>query len=79
MLEIRFWPIFGQIQEKLDFTYIVKEIRNQGFDIPSNKKIEYFRRIRNKVVHSSHLLDEKTAIETFAYYSKFLTRLGLRT
>lgn len=79
LLEIRFQQLVGKIDEKLDFTSIIEIIRNNGFDIPSTKNIEKFRKIRNKVVHSSHLLDEKTAIETFAYYSKFLTRMGLRT
>ncbi|MHA2362448.1 MAG: hypothetical protein ACXAC7_00725 [Candidatus Hodarchaeales archaeon] len=78
LLEIRFVQLYGKIEEKLEFNDILEQIRNQGFDIPSMKKIEYFRKIRNKVVHSSHLLDEKTAIETYAYYSKFLTRLGIR-
>jgi hypothetical protein len=79
LLETRFQQLIGSIDEKLEFNEIIEAVRNQGFDIPSLKKIEYFRKIRNKIVHSSHLLDEKTAIETFTYYSKFLGRLGLRT
>ena len=79
LLETRFQQLIGTIDEKLEFNDIIEAIRNQGFDIPSTKKIEFFRKVRNKVVHSSHLLDEKTAIETFNYYSKFLGRLGLRT
>lgn len=78
LLNIRFQQLYGIVEERLEFNEIVLQIRNQGFDIPSTKKIEYFRRIRNKVVHSSHLLDEKNAIEIYAYYSKFLTRLGIR-
>ena len=79
LLETRFQQLIGTIDEKLEFNDIIEAIRNQGFDIPSTKKIEFFRKVRNKVVHSSHMLDEKTAIETFNYYSKFLGRLGLRT
>ena len=79
LIETRFQQLIGSIDEKLEFNDLIEAIRNQGFDVPSNKKIEYFRKIRNKVVHSSHLLDEKSAIETFNYYSKFLGRLGLRT
>ena len=79
LIETRFQQLIGTIDEKLEFNEIIEAVRNQGFDIPSTKKIEFFRKIRNKVVHSSHLLDEKTAIETFTYYSKFLGRLGLRT
>jgi hypothetical protein len=79
VIEIRFLQIIGQINEKLDFVELINELRMRGFDLPSQPKIEHFRKIRNKVVHSSHLLDEKSAIDTFAYYNKFLTRLGLRT
>lgn len=79
LLETRFLQLKGQVGERLEFAEIIEFVRSQGFDIPSTKKIEYFRKIRNKVVHSSHLLDEKTAIETYSYYSKFLGRLGLRT
>ncbi len=79
LLETRFQQLIGTIDEKLEFPDIIEAVREQGFDIPSTKKIEYFRKVRNKVVHSSHMLDEKTAIETFTYYSKFLGRLGLRT
>ena len=79
LIETRFQQLLGTIDEKLEFNEIIEAVRNQGFDIPSTKKIEFFRKVRNKVVHSSHMLDEKTAIETFTYYSKFLGRLGLRT
>ncbi|OLS23682.1 MAG: hypothetical protein HeimC3_23240 [Candidatus Heimdallarchaeota archaeon LC_3] len=79
LIELRFLQLMGQVSEKLIFEELIEKLRENAFDLPSSKKIEYFRKIRNKVVHSSHLLDEKTAIETFSYYSKFLTRLGLRT
>lgn len=79
LIETRFQQLLGTIDEKLEFNELIESVRQQGFDIPSQKKIEYFRKVRNKVVHSSHLLDEKTAIETYTYYSKFLGRLGLRT
>ncbi|MFW9929636.1 MAG: hypothetical protein ACFFD1_09610, partial [Candidatus Thorarchaeota archaeon] len=79
LIELRFLQIVGQIDNKLTFEEIIEQLRANAIDVPSQKKIEFFRKIRNKVVHSSHLLDEKTAIETFSYYDKFLTRLGLRT
>lgn len=79
LVETRYVQLIGSIGS-MDFNYIIEELRARGFDIPSNKKIDYFHKIRNKVVHTSHLLlDEKTAIETFNYYNKFLSRLGMRT
>ena len=79
LVETRYVQFAGSVRS-MDFNTIIKELRLRGLDIPSNKKIEYFHQIRNKVVHTSHLLlDEKTAIETFNYYSKFLNRLGMRT
>ena len=71
--------IVGHVSDKLTFEEIIEKLRENAFDVPSSKKIDFFRKVRNKVVHSSHLLDEKTAIETFTYYNKFLSRLGLRT
>ncbi|MHA1991927.1 MAG: hypothetical protein ACW981_03345 [Candidatus Hodarchaeales archaeon] len=79
LIELRFLQLMGYVADKLTFEEIIEKIRENAFDVPSSKKIEYFRKVRNKVVHSSHLLEEKTAIETFSYYNKFLTRLGLRT
>jgi hypothetical protein len=65
--------------ENISFQVIISRLRENGFDIPSERKIEHYRRLRNKVVHGSLLLDESTAIDSFSFYAKFLGRLGLRT
>lgn len=82
LVESRFLQIIDQTEYKdvkLDFNQLVEELRENGFDMPSKKKIEYYRKLRNKIVHSSEVIDEKQAIEVYSFYSKFLTRLGLRT
>lgn len=68
-------PIFS----KPDFQFQVGSLRKRGFDLPSEKKIAHFRNIRNRIVHSSITLDEKESVDCFAYYSAFISRLGLRS
>ncbi|MHA1972149.1 MAG: hypothetical protein ACTSW1_04080 [Candidatus Hodarchaeales archaeon] len=63
---------------KPDFQVQVAELRKRGFDLPNDKKIAHFRNLRNKIVHSSVTLGEKESVDCFAYYSTFITRLGLR-
>jgi len=84
LVELRYLQIYTakKPDEKMDtisFTQIISAIRESGFDIPPDRKIEHYRRLRNKVVHGSLLPDEGTIIDTFSFYAKFLGRLGLRT
>ncbi|PWI47956.1 hypothetical protein CEE45_09280 [Candidatus Heimdallarchaeota archaeon B3_Heim] len=65
-------------QTKADFQTQVVELRKRGFDLPNEKKIAHFRNLRNRIVHSSVTLGEKESVDCFAYYSTFITRLGLR-
>ncbi|NHJ01960.1 MAG: hypothetical protein EAX86_07425 [Candidatus Heimdallarchaeota archaeon] len=65
-------------QLKPIFQLQVHELRKRGFDLPSDKKITHFRNLRNRIVHSSVTLDEKESVDCFAFYSTFITRLGLR-
>jgi hypothetical protein len=64
---------------KPDFQAQVESLRKQGFDLPNDKKIAHFRNLRNRIVHSSVTLDEKESVDCFAYYSTFISRLGLRS
>ncbi|MHA1976524.1 MAG: hypothetical protein ACW98F_03260 [Candidatus Hodarchaeales archaeon] len=64
--------------KKADFQTQVIELRKRGFDLPNEKKIAHFRNLRNRIVHSSVTLGEKESVDCFAYYSTFITRLGLR-
>ena len=82
IVESRFLQVVDQTKYKdikLDFNQLVEELRENGFDMPSKKKIEYYRKLRNKIVHSSEIINEKQAIDVYSFYSKFLARLGLRT
>ncbi|MFQ5977487.1 MAG: hypothetical protein ACE5OZ_05075 [Candidatus Heimdallarchaeota archaeon] len=54
-------------------------LRSKGFDIPSKREIEWFRNIRNRIVHSAGEVDDKTQQRAFDFYSKFINRLGLRS
>lgn len=63
---------------KRNFQSQVDELRNWGYDLPSEKRITRFRNLRNQIVHSSVTLDEKDSITCFDYYSTFISRLGLR-
>ncbi|MFX0172487.1 MAG: hypothetical protein ACFE9L_11250 [Candidatus Hodarchaeota archaeon] len=79
LLSTRFLQIVSDnTQSKPDFQIQVTELRKRGFDLPSDKKIAHFRNLRNRIVHSSVTLDEKESVNCFAYYSTFITRLGLR-
>ncbi|UCE15044.1 MAG: hypothetical protein JSV04_07655 [Candidatus Heimdallarchaeota archaeon] len=64
---------------KPDFQFQVTSLRKRGFDLPNDKKIAQFRNLRNRIVHSSVTLDEKESVDCFAFYSTFITRLGLRS
>ncbi|MFX0150875.1 MAG: hypothetical protein ACFFAJ_08855, partial [Candidatus Hodarchaeota archaeon] len=79
LLSTRFLQLVsGNIQSKPEFQTQVTELRKRGFDLPSDRKIAHFRNLRNRIVHSSVTLDEKESVNCFAYYSTFITRLGLR-
>ncbi len=79
LLSTRFLQICPiNTQTKADFQTQVVELRKRGFDLPNEKKIAHFRNLRNRIVHSSVTLGEKESVDCFAYYSTFITRLGLR-
>ncbi|MHA1969959.1 MAG: hypothetical protein ACW964_19465 [Candidatus Hodarchaeales archaeon] len=79
LLSTRFLQVVaGNTYSKPDFQIQVIELRKRGFDLPNDKKIAHFRNLRNRIVHSSVTLDEKESVDCFAYYSTFITRLGLR-
>lgn len=79
LLSTRFLQVVtGNTYSKPDFQIQVVELRKRGFDLPNDKKIKHFRNLRNRIVHSSVTLDEKESVDCFAYYSTFITRLGLR-
>ncbi len=69
----------GDKYSKPDFQFQVSSLRKRGFDLPNEKKITHFRNLRNRIVHSSVTLDEKESVDCFAYYSTFITRLGIRS
>ncbi|MFW9854052.1 MAG: hypothetical protein ACFFFG_03300 [Candidatus Thorarchaeota archaeon] len=79
LLFVRYQQIVSlSLLSKPDFTMQVEELRTHGYDLPSSKKIIHYRNIRNRIVHSSVTLGEKESIDCYAYYSTFITRLGLR-
>jgi hypothetical protein len=79
LLSTRYLQIVaGNTYSKPDFQNQVVELRKRGFDLPNDKKISHFRNLRNRIVHSSVTLGEKESVDCFAYYSTFITRLGLR-
>ncbi|MFW9777308.1 MAG: hypothetical protein ACFFE8_00560 [Candidatus Heimdallarchaeota archaeon] len=79
LLFVRYQQIVSlNLLSKPDFTMQVEELRTHGYDLPSSKKIIHYRNIRNRIVHSSVTLGEKESIDCYAYYSTFITRLGLR-
>jgi hypothetical protein len=79
LLFVRYQQIISiSLLPKPDFTMQVEELRAHGYDLPSSKKIVHYRNIRNRIVHSSVTLGEKESIDCYAYYSTFITRLGLR-
>jgi hypothetical protein len=79
LLSTRFLQIVAEnTHSKPDFQIQVTELRRRGFDLPSERKIAHFRNLRNRIVHSSVTLEEKESVDCFAYYSTFITRLGLR-
>ncbi len=79
LLTARFIQLQGKnMDEKPDFQIQVTELRNRGFDLPKDKKIVHYRNLRNRIVHSSVTLDEKESVDCYAYYSAFISRLGLR-
>ncbi len=79
LLSTRYQQIVSSsAKSKPVFQVQVDELRKRGFDLPSNKKITHFRNLRNRIVHSSVTLDEKESVDCFAFYSTFITRLGLR-
>jgi hypothetical protein len=79
LLSTRFLQMYHfNSQSKPDFQTQVAELRKRGFDLPNDKKIAHFRNLRNRIVHSSVTLSEKESVDCFAYYSTFITRLGLR-
>ncbi|UCG90073.1 MAG: hypothetical protein JSU57_06320 [Candidatus Heimdallarchaeota archaeon] len=80
LLSTRFQQIISEpIDSKPDFQFQVASLRKRGFDLPSERKIARFRNLRNRIVHSSITLDEKESVDCFAYYSTFISRLGLRS
>ena len=70
--------VSNNVYSKPDFQVQITELRERGFDLPNDKKIAHFRNLRNRIVHSSVTLDEKESVDCFAFYSTFITRLGLR-
>ncbi|WP_455140710.1 hypothetical protein [Candidatus Hodarchaeum mangrovi] len=70
--------VSNNLYDKPDFQVQITELRERGFDLPNDKKIAHFRNLRNRIVHSSVTLDEKESVDCFAFYSTFITRLGLR-
>jgi len=79
LLSIRFMQICPEnMYSKPDFQTQVVELRKRGFDLPNDRKIANFRNLRNRIVHSSVTLNEKESVDCFAFYSTFITRLGLR-
>ncbi|MFX0122678.1 MAG: hypothetical protein ACFFAE_03515 [Candidatus Hodarchaeota archaeon] len=80
LLSTRFQQLVSSpIYSKPDFQFQVADLRNRGFDLPSEKKIAHFRNLRNRIVHSSITLNEKESVDCFAFYSTFIARLGLRS
>lgn len=80
LLSTRFQQVVSSpIYSKPDFQFQVTNLRNHGFDLPSEKKIAHFRNLRNRIVHSSITLNEKESVDCFAFYSTFIARLGLRS
>ncbi|MHA2244615.1 MAG: hypothetical protein ACXADY_06565 [Candidatus Hodarchaeales archaeon] len=79
LLSTRFQQLVPNPTSKPDFKFQVATLRKHGFDLPSEKRIAHFRNLRNRIVHSSFTLDEKESVDCFAYYSTFITRLGLRS
>ncbi|MFX1516549.1 MAG: hypothetical protein ACFFC6_09585 [Promethearchaeota archaeon] len=80
LLSTRFQQLITDpIYSKPDFQFQVANLRNCGFDLPSDKKIVHFRNLRNRIVHSSITLNEKESVDCFAFYSTFIARLGLRS
>ena len=80
LLSTRFQQLVtSPVYSKPDFQFQVTSLRNCGFDLPSEKKIVYFRNLRNRIVHSSITLNEKESVDCFAFYSTFIARLGLRS
>ena len=59
------------------FLEMTETLRDQIFDVPKRSQIEYYRRLRNNIVHGSANIDPKTAINANNYYTKFLTRIGI--
>jgi hypothetical protein len=79
LLSIRFMQICPEnMYSKPDFQTQVVELRKRGFDLPNDRRIANFRNLRNRIVHSSVTLNEKESVDCFAFYSTFITRLGLR-
>ncbi len=79
LLSIRFMQICPEnMYSKPDFQTQVIELRKRGFDLPNDRRIANFRNLRNRIVHSSVTLSEKESVDCFAFYSTFITRLGLR-
>ena len=78
LVEVRYSQL-SQDTTSREFNEILEYLRAQGFDIPSRSKIEYYRKLRNKLIHSSVVLSEEEANNSFKYFSTFLSRLGLRT
>lgn len=71
--------IYTPMNSKPTFQLQVENLRKRGYDLPSDKRIAYFRNLRNRIVHSSVTLNEKESVDCFAFYSTFITRLGLRS
>ncbi|MFX0090892.1 MAG: hypothetical protein ACFFBD_03935 [Candidatus Hodarchaeota archaeon] len=82
LLGVRYNQFYEENEEKeekeLNFQNLTEDIRKLGFDIPNNKRIKFFRQLRNVIVHSSRNLTEEEAEKAFQHYSKFIERLGLR-
>jgi hypothetical protein len=79
LLSTRFVQICPEnMYSKPDFQTQVVELRKRGFDLPNDRRIAHFRNLRNRIVHSSVTLNEKESVDCFAFYSTFITRLGLR-
>ncbi|MHA1513747.1 MAG: hypothetical protein ACTSRJ_06795 [Candidatus Hodarchaeales archaeon] len=79
LLSTRYMQICPEnMYSKPDFQTQVVELRKRGFDLPNDRRIAHFRNLRNRIVHSSVTLNEKESVDCFAFYSTFITRLGLR-
>ncbi|MFX1255935.1 MAG: hypothetical protein ACFFCZ_30290 [Promethearchaeota archaeon] len=79
LLGVRYNQFYGENRNNnQNFQNLTESVRNLGFDIPKNRRIKFYRQLRNIIVHSSRVLTLEEAERARQHYSKFLERLGLR-